>query len=310
MITGSIVPKNFEKQDLRINETLLQIVFGDEICYQVFSQLQNFKEEANDLSSVIDKFLSPRNNAYLPQEDNQGEFIIRALKICSKIYDRVDRKHGTDYKIPLFSHAVDVASILISVEQSSEVIVAGLLHDAFEGYGGRGEEEGKQVTIELLHQEFGDTSFSNRIIEIIQGVTEEERQINDSSWFRRKESVLEKLRNGDRDIATVACASKISTLSTGNVFEYQDTKPREDRTKWSKGTHSANVKLFGLYHTLFLEKEVEPVMIKLFENELYFFSTYRYRFLLNESGIRQVVMATLLNSVTDACQKKTLLQQY
>lgn len=98
----------------------------------------------------IEKLLNKLPDSYSVAE---RELVLRAYQIAEEAH-RPQKRHSGE---PYINHCLAVASILIDLKVSAEVVAAGLLHDTVED---------TQVTLADIRREFGDT-----IASLVDGVT-------------------------------------------------------------------------------------------------------------------------------------------
>ncbi|WKZ57761.1 MAG: hypothetical protein QY326_03600 [Bdellovibrionota bacterium] len=196
--------------------------------------------------------------------------IRRAAELSSKYFEHIGRKWGPYETIPLSMHEFEVGTLLIMAGESRDVVVAGLLHDLFEGY-----VQGPDLA--LLKSEV-QCLFGERVLELIEGVTEPQKSSQEGNWLQRKMVVLRSLHRGDRDLASVACAAKISTLAAGNKMLYSG----RPLTEWSSGSYHANLALFQEYAQFFRDRNVSPILLEQFELEIRRFESHRGKFTLDQ----------------------------
>lgn len=128
--------------------------------------------------------------------------IVKAFDFAYRAHDGQYRK---DKKTPYIVHPMDVASILMKMGASEDVVVAGLLHDVLE------DTETSVTEIEEL--------FGKEVAELVEGVSEPEKyrgearfQEKKMTWKDRKLHTIEKMRNADYDIKLLSCADKLSNI--------------------------------------------------------------------------------------------------
>ncbi len=104
-------------------------------------------------------------------------------------------------KIPAILHPLEVAQILATMTDDSEVIAAGVLHDVVEDTAG---------TLEEIKKRFGE-----RVALLVESETEPDFPQEDrkESWKKRKELSLQKLKNGaDPGIKMLWLADKLANI--------------------------------------------------------------------------------------------------
>jgi hypothetical protein len=175
----------------------------------------------------------------------------KAVNFVHELYNTTHRNLDPERKIYLFSHAIEVGFILLHSKVSEEIVVAGILHDALEAYA---DKEQALIAGEIANL------FGIHVLKLVDGVTELPK--NSSSWWDRKMSVITPLLAQGSEIATIVAASKISTLASG-VRYYQ-----QGHDNWSAGSLAENVQLFEVYDKAFESKNIPPIMLRAFREEL------------------------------------------
>ena len=123
----------------------------------------------------------------------RNELISKSLQTAA-VYNRGENRKGKD--VPYIVHPVEVAMILMESRCKEELVAAGLLHDILEDTG---------LTEENLR-----SMFSNRVVELVIGASEELEKRDQTPWKDRKEHTIEYLKNAERDIQILSCADKLS----------------------------------------------------------------------------------------------------
>lgn len=181
--------------------------------------------------------------------------IRKAHIFCHKVFDEERRSWGPDEKLPLTSHATEVGTLLLLAEAPVETVIAGYLHDAFEGY----------VTVDqnrlrdAIRQEFGE-----RVLALIDAVTEPAKSSASGNWLERKLQVLNNVKAGDSEVAAICCAAKISTLSAANKY----LRMGEPVESWSAGSYEENMAMFSQLEEVFFSKNISQILLKQFVHEL------------------------------------------
>jgi (p)ppGpp synthase/HD superfamily hydrolase len=116
----------------------------------------------------------------------------KALVLAAKAHRNQNRKN-TD--IPYIIHPVAVAFILWQEKCPEDYIIAGILHDVVED---------SPVTIKEIQDEFGVI-----VADIVQMCTEPSKTI---PWEKRKQVMLERIRDGSTAFKWVACADKLHNI--------------------------------------------------------------------------------------------------
>jgi hypothetical protein len=167
----------------------------------------------------------------------------------------IHRKWGPDQILSHCSHTSEVGMLLILARCPVEVVVAGFLHDVFEGYI-KGEVADRRKHVQDV--------FGAEVYRLIDAVTEPPKSAAADNWKNRKAVVLENLANGDDRVAMICCAIKTSTLSEGNEFLLRGGKI----TEWSAGSAQENLELYEKYEAEFVRKGVPACLIDQYRLEL------------------------------------------
>ncbi len=118
----------------------------------------------------------------------------KALNFAARAHQGQYRK-GTD--IPYIVHPVGVAVILMEMNLTDEVIVAGLLHDVVED---------TPITPAQLEAEFGA-----KIARLVAGASEPDRS---AAWEDRKRHTVDYLRRAPLPVKLLSCADKLHNIRT------------------------------------------------------------------------------------------------
>ena len=121
-----------------------------------------------------------------------------ALEFALKAHDGVTRKAST---IPFILHPMEVATIVASMTENKDVMIAALLHDTVEDAG---------VTLEEIADKFGV-----KVAMLVESETENKRRdiLPEDSWAIRKEESLEVLKNAkEPDIKILWLADKLANV--------------------------------------------------------------------------------------------------
>jgi|GEM_PF-3226204 len=200
----------------------------------------------------------------LPERLHFAKLVGYAANLCIEHFADADRQWGPNEKIPLSLHAIEVGFLLALVGEKTPIVVAGTLHDAYENYV---PDERRHLLRALIRTDFGQA-----VNDLIEAVTEPDKSSEPGNWSFRKQAVLTSLRAMDVDVATVVCASKISTLAAGNKMRWMEARSQKTNhptlEKWSKGSWEENCKLFEQYLEIFEEKGVNPQLLAQFKEEL------------------------------------------
>lgn len=124
--------------------------------------------------------------------------LIDAITLASTLHDGQIRKMET---VPYILHPMEVATIIGSMTDDEDVIIAGLLHDAVEDTNFEAQE---------IKERFG-----NRVAELVASETENKRKTLEpkSTWKIRKQESLEVLKNTtDRDIKILWLSDKLANM--------------------------------------------------------------------------------------------------
>jgi (p)ppGpp synthase/HD superfamily hydrolase len=119
--------------------------------------------------------------------------IDRAIGVAARAHQGQYRKAGD---VPYIAHPVAVAMILQEMGCDAAVVAAGLLHDVVED---------SDVSLAELRRLFGD-----EIADIVACVTEPPQTMR---WEKRKEQMIERLRQAPLPAKLVAAADKYHNLS-------------------------------------------------------------------------------------------------
>ncbi len=114
-----------------------------------------------------------------------------AMMMAVKAHEGQFRK-GTD--IPYIVHPMEVLQILTAMGADTELLIAGVLHDAVEDTA---------VTAEDIRARFGDA-----VAELVCHHTEDKSQ----SWEARKQATIHEIREGDRRVRYLIFADMLSNL--------------------------------------------------------------------------------------------------
>ena len=121
-----------------------------------------------------------------------------ALQFALKAHEGVTRKNSTN---PFILHPMEVATIVASMTENIEVVIAALLHDTVEDAG---------VTLEEIADKFGV-----KVAMLVQSETEDKRRdiLPEDSWYIRKEESLNVLRTTrDPEVKILWLADKLSNI--------------------------------------------------------------------------------------------------
>ncbi|MCB0353591.1 MAG: HD domain-containing protein [Bdellovibrionales bacterium] len=194
-----------------------------------------------------------------------------AVRYAGRLFKDADRKWGPNERLPLMAHATEVALILAMAGQSNDLVVAGLLHDALEGYS---PEQQEQIAADLKE------ILNENTVRLIQAVTEPQKAAGGKrehdplrDFYSRKMSILKQVEEGDREVATLSCSTKISTIGAG-LKHLWITKGAVGLAGWSSGTLSENLAFFKLHEMQYRIKGVPPQLLEQFHDALGFMVQY------------------------------------
>lgn len=144
------------------------------------------------------------------------EKIIEAINYATKAHNGQVRKSSN---LPYINHPIEVGSILIQYQCSTNVIVAGILHDTLED---------TPVTFTDLKQKFG-----REIANLVKINSEPNKLV---PWEERKQHTLDHLKTMPLDALYIAFADKYDNLRSS----YQDFQQNGDHTwdKFNRGKES------------------------------------------------------------------------
>ena len=149
----------------------------------------------------------------------ESKIIFDAIEFAAKAHSGQFRK-GT--KIPYIVHPLGVAKLLIELDSSEEVIVAGILHDVVED---------THITIEEIKKHFG-----KKVADLVYGASEPNRQ---DSWKNRKQHTIDFLESASMESLMLGCADKLHNITSirkdfekhGGAFWNRFSRPKNDQ-KW------------------------------------------------------------------------------
>jgi len=108
------------------------------------------------------------------------EQIQRALLFAGDLYDGARRSWGAHERLPMFTHAADVGLLLALSAAPAQVIEAGILHDALEGYNMNGRS---RADVRRLLQQ----TFEAPVAALVEALTEPRER---EGWQERKLRVV------------------------------------------------------------------------------------------------------------------------
>lgn len=109
-------------------------------------------------------------------------------------------------QIPYVSHAFGVMSILASVTDDEDVLIAGLFHDIL-------EDVPEEYSAAEMKEEFG-----SRVLRLVQSVTKDD-SLND--WQEQSDAYLATLREAEDDAVLIAAADKLHNI-TSTLMDLDD----------------------------------------------------------------------------------------
>jgi (p)ppGpp synthase/HD superfamily hydrolase len=123
-----------------------------------------------------------------------NSLIDRAIGFAARAHAGQWRKTG---RVPYIAHPVGVAMILLEMGYDEEIIAAALLHDTVED---------TDVTLDEIEEAFGP-----QVAEIVAAVSEPPKGAQ--LWERRKQHIIDTLRDAPLPAKIVAAADKYHNLS-------------------------------------------------------------------------------------------------
>ena len=158
------------------------------------------------------------------------------------------KRKGTDY--PYIVHPMEVLSILAAMKMSSDVLIAGVLHDVVE------DTNTSLSDIKIL--------FGDHVADLVAGHTDDKTL----PWQKRKEEALDELCVAPYEVKCLTLADKLSNMraiardykAVGDEVWKKFTAPKEKQAWYYEGGIEALVELIG-------HSETEPFFWEL--NELY-----------------------------------------
>ena len=127
-------------------------------------------------------------------ERGYSERYERALRLAASAHRRQNRKAGD---VPYITHPFHVSVILLRHGFSTDVAIAGLLHDVVEDQG---------VDLGEIEERFGD-----RVAGFVAALSERKRDAQGAKrpWEVRKREALEHMRQGDVEVAAIKVADAL-----------------------------------------------------------------------------------------------------
>ncbi len=125
----------------------------------------------------------------------------RAVEYARHLH--IERRKGTE--IPYMAHLLGVASLVMAeaghatIPITEDIIVAALLHDTVEDYGGL-------ARLKDVEQQFGPN-----VARMVEGLTDSfaEDAANKEPWQKRKENYIARLREEPLDVKVISAADKL-----------------------------------------------------------------------------------------------------
>lgn len=125
----------------------------------------------------------------------------KAVKFAVEAHQGTERR-GKGY--PYIIHPMEAASIVASITNDQEMLVAAILHDTIED---------TDVTIEQVREQFGD-----RVAELVQHET---APLDENlTWREKKTAQIKQLANAPYDCKVVALGDKLSNMR-GIAWDYR-----------------------------------------------------------------------------------------
>lgn len=120
----------------------------------------------------------------------------KAAKFAIDAHSNVERRnHASPYAL----HVFEAATIVETMTNDQELIVAALLHDVVED---------TDVTLEEIEKEFG-----KRVAELVESETETELEGSaEETWVERKQMAIDRIANSSHDSKIVALGDKLSNM--------------------------------------------------------------------------------------------------
>ena len=155
----------------------------------------------------------------LDSTERHHNLMFQAIEFAAKAHAGQYRK-GT--KIPYIIHPLSVAKILIDFDCTTEIIIAGILHDTLED---------TIVTFADIVKLFG-----RHIARIVESVSEPDRS---DTWENRKRYTIEHLKTAPTEVLLVSCADKLDNIRStideftriGDAVWFRFNRPRKQQ-RW------------------------------------------------------------------------------
>jgi (p)ppGpp synthase/HD superfamily hydrolase len=147
-------------------------------------------------------------------ERGYSERYERALRMAASAHRSQNRKAGD---IPYITHPFHVSAILLRYGFSTDVAIAGLLHDVVEDQG---------IDLGEIEERFGD-----RVARFVAALSERKRDAQGAKrpWEVRKREALEHMRQGDVEVAVIKVADALHNA----VCTAQDVR-RDGPEAWQR----------------------------------------------------------------------------
>jgi (p)ppGpp synthase/HD superfamily hydrolase len=138
--------------------------------------------------------------------ESQGRLMLTGRFTSAVDYARhlhIERRKGTE--IPYMAHLLGVASLVMAeaghaaIPVTEDMVIAALLHDTVEDYGG-------SVRLEDVRENFGAN-----VARLVEGLTDSfvEDSGNRGPWRQRKEDYVSRLRREPADVQLISAADKL-----------------------------------------------------------------------------------------------------
>ena len=161
-------------------------------------------------------------------------------------------RKGSD--IPYITHPLEVMQILTEMGAGTELKIAGVLHDVVED---------TDHTLEEV-----EATFGKGVTRLVASHTEDKSK----SWFERKQSAVDRVKTGDKQVAMLIMADKISNLKSMLADYLLVGEKMWDRFSSTKEMQSAhNNRLIAALYWLSADKNISSAytqMVTMYE-ELY-----------------------------------------
>lgn len=192
-----------------------------------------------------------------PYTQDDLTYMTKALRYVHNTFGEAKpRPWGPNETLPMFHHASQVGLLLVGSGQPKEVVVAGLMHDFYEGYV-------RKPTRQELESHVR-TYFGDRVHDLIAAITEPPKGPETGNWRERKLAVVNSLHTAGRDANTIVCASKISTMAEGNKFLHVNGNVNG----WSAGSWNDNLSVFNELREIFVANQVPWPLVHRYDVEL------------------------------------------